>query len=143
MEIIPTSTYNIQSWFGHFATKAFYSLSVYEFFQFTAARWCFFMMPSLELWTHTRRAIQFWHQNFLWIRFHIAELIPTPYSSFMSVFTAGHDCPDKYKLSHLSLFSLVVTFSMSVLRPIGHKHGVNLFQIWPVASSLIVFLTTW
>ena len=40
-----------------------YSLSVYELFQFTAARWCFFMMPSLELWTHTRRAIQFWHQN--------------------------------------------------------------------------------
>ena len=40
-----------------------YSLSVYELFQFTAARWCFFMMPSLELWTHTRRATQFWHQN--------------------------------------------------------------------------------
>ena len=41
-----------------------YSSSVYEFFQFTAGRWCFFMMPSLELWTHTRRAIQFWHQIF-------------------------------------------------------------------------------
>ena len=142
MEIIPTSTYNIQSWFGHFATKTFYSLRVCEFFQFTEARWCFFMMLSLELWTHTRRAIQFWHPIFLLSK--VSHCITHTYSlSCRFLQLHGHDCPDKYKLSHLSLFSLVVTFSMSVLRPIGHKHGVNLFQIWPVASSLIVFLTNW
>ena len=37
------------------------------------------------------------------------------------------------------MFSLVVTFSMSVLRPNGHKHGVNLFQIWPVARALWLY----
>ena len=58
-----------------------YSLSVYELFQFTAARWCFFMMPSLELWTHTRRAIQFWHQNLFVSK--VSHCITHTYSLFL------------------------------------------------------------
>ena len=34
-----------------------------SFFQFTAARWCLFMMPSLELWTRTKKQFSFDTKN--------------------------------------------------------------------------------